>query len=387
LKIAGVDVTQRSGSARLSATMEWERVERPPERIEFTYHGIDEGALSAPGDALVVALLFFATSAGEDMRIDVPVSRRLLSGTPAVVELNRRWHPRWHPTRVQAQAVDRPRGPGLEVGAFFSGGVDSFATILRARPDPVTVLLSVLGLDIRFEQRAAGDQIVSHLAQAARELEMKHVVADTNVFEIGHRYFPRSEHFGSTLSAIALGLGGMLRCCYLPTASALEPRPWGAQVIGHPEWATESLELCNDGGEESRYDKLRRVIESDVALRYLRVCIREPASYNCGRCDKCVGTAVALTELGAIDRCATLARVEPRAVARTRLSLSWLSEFQDLREWMTDPELKHAVGLAIKRNRIMNAARPAVDAIRRRRARRRLRAWESRRVVAGPRDA
>src|SRR5204862_447179 len=74
-------------------------------------------------------------SAGEDIRIDVRVSRRLLSGIPAVVEMNRRWHPRWHPTRGVAEAEDRPRVPGLEVAASIPGAGDRFARILRAPPE------------------------------------------------------------------------------------------------------------------------------------------------------------------------------------------------------------------------------------------------------------
>ena len=53
------------------------------------------------------------------------------------------------------------------------------------------------------------------------------------------------------------------------------------------------LGRIHDGAEARRCDKLRRLAESAPALKGLRVCWQD-AGFNCGRCEKCLRTMIAL---------------------------------------------------------------------------------------------
>src|SRR5439155_14974464 len=83
--------------------------------------------------------------------------------------------------------------------------------------------------------------------------------------------------------------------------------PWGSHPILDPHWSTEAVQVHNDGCEAQRLDKLQLVIQSDVAMRHLRVCYSNKLDrYNCNRCEKCLRTKIALYALGALDRSQTL---------------------------------------------------------------------------------
>jgi hypothetical protein len=69
-------------------------------------------------------------------------------------------------------------------------------------------------------------------------------------------------------------------------------------------FSTECLEVLHDGAEATRPMKVARIIQwnRDLVLQHLRVCLENRGgASNCGRCKKCVRTAVALRILGVWD--------------------------------------------------------------------------------------
>ena len=50
-----------------------------------------------------------------------------------------------------------------------------------------------------------------------------------------------------------------------------------------------------DGYELSRHEKIRYIIKNSEYLSYLRVCHSSYSNYNCGYCEKCLRTIIALT--------------------------------------------------------------------------------------------
>jgi hypothetical protein len=82
--------------------------------------------------------------------------------------------------------------------------------------------------------------------------------------------------------------------------------PWGLHPLLDPLWGTEAMTIEHDGLEATRAEKIRRVAASDAALAHLRVCNKQGATVNCGRCRKCLGTILGLRLAGALERCPTL---------------------------------------------------------------------------------
>jgi hypothetical protein len=82
--------------------------------------------------------------------------------------------------------------------------------------------------------------------------------------------------------------------------------------------------------------KVRRIAASPLILDRLRVCVgdRGPEVYNCGRCWKCLMTAIALHMTGALNRCPTLPHeIDPellRAVSVPNQDYLWQELFSEL---------------------------------------------------------
>src|SRR4051794_29169618 len=106
-----------------------------------------DGLRSAGADFLVPATLLPAMAVG-GLRLATPVSPALLSAIPRVQEVYSARDEAFARVPVQVP-VPRPDAQprGGEVACFFSGGVDSFFTLLRHR-EQVTHLLLVHGFDI-----------------------------------------------------------------------------------------------------------------------------------------------------------------------------------------------------------------------------------------------
>jgi len=376
MRIRDIEVADTPSGARLSGNVLWDNNAR--DRVDFLYSSVPASSVTGGPEALLASMLIPAMAVGEDIHMEAPVSARLLAGIEKIVRINKEWHPRFHQTRVEAPARDGlPTGAG-GIATFFSGGADSFYSILRPRPAPVTTLLTIVGFDLRFEKRAFAEPIVSRLRHAAETLDRSLVVVDSNAFEIGHKYVYHAEHHGAFLAATALALGE-LRLCYIPSSWTLwrSMPPFGSHPATDPLWSSDELEFVHDGAEISRTEKLFAIADNPVVLDNLRVCVRRPDLYNCGRCAKCVSTALTLQLAGTIDRCSTLGRVTPDDVRRARLGGPYHEVYRELLRNTDDPQLRRALKGALRFGRLQKAVRPLLDVERRRRLRVRIRRFEA----------
>jgi hypothetical protein len=376
MRITEVETQDTPRGGRLRARIVWERTR--PERIHFVYRDVPAAAITSPGDAVLASMLIPAMAMGEDITVEAPVSAGLLEGVREIVRINHGWHPRWHATRVEAPSVPRPPALGSEVASLFSGGLDSFHTLLVPREDPVTLLFTIVGFDMRFEKRASAALVLPRLEQAAEAHGRRVVVVDSNAYELGHKYLFRGEHHGGFLAATVLALGAMVRRCYIPGSwMAVNAPPFGSHPQVDPLWSTEALEFVHDGVGVSRVQKGLAIAHDRVVLDHLRVCVRGPDLYNCGRCGKCVTTALTLHAAGTLGRCRTLPPVRAGDVRRTRVDEAFVRPFRELLEHIEEPEIRRAMKQALRLSRVAAAAGPLVDVIRRRRLRARLRLYDA----------
>jgi hypothetical protein len=300
--------------------------------------------------------------------IDAPVSGRLLAAVPSIGGFFASWVPGWRPSVVDAPAVDRSDLRATEVAAGFSGGVDSFYTVLRPRDEPITTLITMLGLDYE----ALVPELEPHmqqLARAAADLGRKHVIVESNVYSVGRKYMswrgPRGYAIlGSHVASLALGLGSIVRRYYIAASwSARELQQWGTHPDLDPLWSTEALEVVHDGITERRH-KVRAIASLSTVTDVLRVCIHPRGEIgNCGRCDKCVATALQFEVLG--HPCRTLPRVTPGLIRRVRIEPGWIESFERLREDVSDPELSRAITSALRKQRLRRPLRPLGRTLRR----------------------
>ncbi|HSS43147.1 MAG TPA: polysaccharide pyruvyl transferase family protein [Solirubrobacterales bacterium] len=273
-----------------------------------------DSPLTPNADAALAAAVMPAMRQGGRLRMTDPVSPRMLRGQREFQGVQRAWSLDWpftEPLReVEVEVPLREVGavvPKGRVAAFFSGGVDSWGTVLD-NPD-LTDLIFVRGFDLAHEgpQTALSDEVEGRLREAADELGLQLHVVTTNLRELSDPHLPWDVYFGCADVAVALFFAPLFDRVLIAGDSDYEVQVrFGANLLVDQLWSTEELEIVDDGGRFSRMQRLERLVESPAACRSLRVCWEIPdQTYNCGRCRKCLMTLIGLEAIGARERVTT----------------------------------------------------------------------------------
>lgn len=294
----------RVESSRLSAVV------RAPSYAGEIFFGTSHSPIASSADPFVPAALLLAMGSRCDLEIRAPVSQEILRAAAHVQEVEWAWHRDWRIAKVSAASsrddVRTVNGPGTPpagaVGAFFSGGVDSFYTLQKHRQE-ITHLVFVSGFDIPLRRSALRQLVVRELRDAANEIGLPLIEVETNLRELSDGLaFSWEEQHGAALAAVAHFLAPGFRKIYVPSSYGLAFLfPYGSHPGLDPLWGSASLELPHDGIEATRFAKIGAISSWQVALRRLRVCWELPEDhYNCCRCGKCLWTMAFLRAHGAL---------------------------------------------------------------------------------------
>jgi len=264
-------------------------------------------------DFLVPLALLPCMARGLDLALPFVRSARLLSGLPRLQQTFASWFPGFRPATVTI-ATGPPTAPTrvrpLRTVALFSGGVDSFYTVLT-ESSRIDALLFVSGFDLALgrPEEPDRDYVVDTLRAAAGRLGLPLLHIRTNVRAFSDRWLLWGDHYvGSGLATVALMLSGVFDELLIPaTHSNRDHFPYGTHPQTDPLWSTERMRLRVHGLQTSRPAKVAEISRSTVALDTLRVCWENwGGAYNCGTCEKCQRTMLELYLASALDRCATL---------------------------------------------------------------------------------
>ena len=250
----------------------------------------------------------------------------------------------------------RPRPPADGVGCFFSGGVDSFYTLLKRRAE-ITHLIFAHGFDILLED-VERRRALESVRAVADELDKPLIEVHTNLASLAHETGVGWKlYHGAGLAAVALLLQDRLGRVLVPASfSYPDLFPWSSHSLLDPLWSTEQTVIEYDGCEATRVEKVAFVSEHPTAMKHLRVCLARDTDYNCGCCEKCLRTVINLRAAGASGRCETLPG-EPDLEAVAGMDLAGesartfaLENLRALEKLGTEPGLVHALETALERN-------------------------------------
>jgi hypothetical protein len=301
--------------ARISAELFYDDNRVPPETCWYDFPEQFVAGNTISGNPWLVTFLPVAMTLGEPLRISAPVDRTLLEGAQQALEIWHSWYPDLPVVPIEAELANAPslEEPGRTV-AFFSGGVDSFFTLLRstdpadaARRVPIDDLLLVWGFDVSLENEAAFRRMNIALREAATEFgkDLTDVATNLRQTRFKEANWGRLAH-GAALAGVGLHLENRCDQLLIPSSGGYkELLPWGSHVLIDPLFSTRRMRVKQDGPAFSRGQKLERIAKSPVVQRYLRVCWRSGTDQNCGKCGKCLRAMVALEVLGFRDRCTT----------------------------------------------------------------------------------
>jgi hypothetical protein len=306
------------------------------------------------------------------------ISSRLFSATPKIQDIFHLWGAEYWGTNFRRVPVDvevrRGRSePASGVACFFSGGVDSFYTLLKYR-DEVTHLIFVHGFDIPLAERGLRAQTSRMAREVARELGKDLIEVETNLRAFSDTLVDWDKYHGAALASIALLFQHRFRKVLISSNwSYADLFPWGTHPLLDPLWSTELTEIEHDGCETTRPEKVADISAHELPMEWLRVCLKNSnGAYNCGRCKKCLLTMVSLRAAGALERCKTLpSYLDPAVIANTDMSRTNVvlsddtvgpSAWQNLKileRFGTEPELHQALAEAISTSLKTGEARAA----------------------------
>lgn len=272
--------------------------------------------MTPPPDPALPLSLMPAMIEGGRLKMEGAISPRVHRMQPEFQAIQVAWSQDWtydntplHEVEVEAATREVPTPKRGRVAAYFSGGVDSWATVLSA-PD-VTDLIFVRGLDIvpdiAPQHVGLAERVEATLREMAADLGMPLHVLETNVRELSENLLDWHVVHGCALAGIGLYCESLFERVLIPTDTAHgDPGLAGPSYMVDGLWSTEAIEIVDHGSRIGRFERTRLLAGDPRARASLRVCFENPGgAYNCGRCRKCLLTMVSLEALGVRSECPT----------------------------------------------------------------------------------
>lgn len=312
MRIANIRVDEggsgSNGRVRLSARVEYRRLS-DPETIWWEVDREYGDALSPTSDPFLVSLFPLASLLGEPLELEAPVSIELVEQCHQVMSVWQGWYPWLKWIEMSPSSFSQVEGAGGTpdariTGQFFSGGADSFFTLLHAPPPTAPEdLIQVFGFDIPLERPEENEARLNR-AKAISEILGKHVVeVTTNLMKTSFRLVPWGQiSHGAAFAAVAHALSNRYKSAIISSSHDNHHLiPWGSHPVTDPLFGTKRTPILHYGADFTRAEKVRFLSDFDLALDNLHVCYHEASARNCGRCEKCLRTMVSLDLLGKLD--------------------------------------------------------------------------------------
>jgi len=258
-------------------------------------------SLNLNPESLIAALLLPSMKKGEALACPTEADRQFLASLNQIQDIFSTWDRSFSHIAVEASPKinsKKTKDAGGGVGAFFTGGVDSFYTLLKNNEE-ITHLVYVHG----FENH----KVTTEIRDIAVIFDKKVIEIETNLREFSDPVVNWHMYHGSALAAIGHLLKPGINKIFIPSSNTYKNLiPWGSNALIDPLWSSFDLQFAHDGSEATRVDKVALIAECETALKVLRVCWKNTgARPNCGKCEKCVRTMVCLQSLELLEKTPT----------------------------------------------------------------------------------
>lgn len=324
MKISNFTQYEEENLIRVAATVVWEDRDRPSQEIYVATTKEYANDLSCNPNTFLIACTMLAFHYGETRIFidteEAEICPELRDGLITSMHWMRSWYKLDRDivqieakTNFKASNTVRPQRAGM----FFSGGVDTFATLRNNRLNfgqdhPASIKDGFIVYGIANTTLEAFEKAFISLLPVAKDAGINLIPVYTNIYrhvkdlEDSNYNFWKYYFGGAALSAIAHAFVNRLNLVYVASTSEIKHlEPWGSHPLTDPNYSSYDLRVKYDSVHLSRLDKTKLVVGWDVAFQNLRVCdeLVLPTGYlNCGICHKCTITMAHLAALDVLDK-------------------------------------------------------------------------------------
>lgn len=309
-------------------------------------------ALESSPESFASLFLLPALAHGATLVSVTPLDGTWLANSRHLIDTFARW---WRYPLLPPQSLPGSARSAIEAGAvrerglFFSGGVDSFHSLLCCG-ESVQRLIFVQGFDIPLTDSPRAEVATTTCRAVAAELGIAAGFVSTNLRE--HplvRAVPWERTNGGALASVGHLLAQTVEEVLVSSSISISSNePWGS----HPEvdrWFSSSRVRFRTVTEtHRRMTKIQELAPQPLPRQHLRVCWQNrTATGNCSKCDKCVITRLVLAEAGVLEDFGTLEGVA--TLANDLDAIRSDKRFQTLDEMSQSPRLAPDIRRAARR--------------------------------------
>jgi len=296
---------------RLVGDVSYDTQSLKSEMYWFEFDKKYSASLSRSGNPWLVCLLPLAMKLGEPIVINLPVDKQLVEKLQHLMLIWKNWYEDLMVVPIEVLKFENKEYLGQSTAAFFSGGVDSFFTVLNNENSngqkqgiKVDDLISIYGFDIPIDNMEATQRHSNNMREIAATLKKELIEVKTNLRKTSWNQTDWGHHSHACgLLSIAHMLEDKYRNILIASTSGyIGLEFWGSHVITDPLLSSSHLKCIHDGAEIKRIDKTAYIADSDLVKRYLHVCWKDNSDKNCGQCVKCFRTITVLEVLGILDQ-------------------------------------------------------------------------------------
>jgi hypothetical protein len=323
MKIKNITSGQLNGRPRISAEIVWEDCNRPPYELYFETDPAFSADLTLSPHPFLVGCVVPALYYGEKrLQIDADVCPELKENLSKAIAVFNYWFSSdgINPMKIEAKSASVPvkNGRTNRAGFFFSGGVDSFSLLRQnrlqyPREHPGSLKDSILIYGLELDDPQSFQHVRASLQPVAESFDLEFIPVYTNLY-LEYRPEDATNKFkfwwyylmGSALAAVGHALANRLDSVSIASEYNLPQHvPHGCHPFLDPYYSSFDMSIHHEMFTMTRYEKVKLISSWDKALDNLRVCNQykqyNEGALNCGRCEKCVRTMMALLAAGKLE--------------------------------------------------------------------------------------
>jgi len=268
------------------------------------------------GDAFLIAVLNYAMRNKYDVVSEAPISEDLYYNLETyLIDALCAYNPSFYRVKISAQVESSKIISENAVGTGISCGVDSLHAVCcqtgtKFQNHNITHLM-FNNVGSHGEGDVARELYLKRIdspLKFAKEYNYKFVATDSNIMDV-----IKQDHFKThTYSSIfAVYCMQKLFSVYFYASAGYKYHeftlidkkqicPGSYEMFSLPIFSTNSIRIYSEGENISRMEKIKTLVNYAPSYKYLNVCLR--ADDNCGICEKCIRTLLAIDAAGAIEK-------------------------------------------------------------------------------------